>query len=186
MCREIFGKSTGVSFVEQPLIRAVKQREKPMIVLTLNAGSNSLKFEIVAAEADRGFGDSLIAGAYDDIGKEHSVFSLLEDKRPYQSEGLEIRDHGHATNLLFEWIERGGASNKGIRNVGDLDRVAHRVVHGGDSFGGPEEITEQVIRQIEALQRIAPLHNAAAIQCIRAAQARIPSRLPMIAVFDTV
>ena len=97
-----------------------------MIVLTLNAGSNSLKFEIVAAEADSGFGASLIAGAYDDIGKEHSVFSLLENKRPYQSEELEIHDHGHATKLLFEWIERGGASSKGIRNVGNLDRVAHR------------------------------------------------------------
>jgi acetate kinase len=156
-----------------------------MIILTLNAGSNSLKFEIVAAEADGGFGASLIAGAYDDIGKEHSVFSLLENKRPYQSEELEIRDHGHATKLLFEWIERGGASSRGIRNVGNLDRIAHRVAHGGDSFGGPEEITEQVIRQIEALQDIAPLHNASAIRCIRAAQARISSRLPMIAVFDT-
>jgi len=81
-----------------------------MIVLTLNAGSNSLKFEIVAAEADSGFGASLIAGAYDDIGKEHSVFSLLENKRPYQSEELEIHDHGHATKLLLN-----GSSGEALR-----------------------------------------------------------------------
>jgi acetate kinase len=163
-----------------------------MIILTLNAGSNSLKFEIVAAEAGgcaedgSRFGASLIAGTYDNVGKEHSVFSLLENKRPRHSKELEIRDYGHAADLLFEWIEHGGAADQGARNLGDIDRVAHRVVHGADLFSGPEQITEKVIRQIEALEDIAPLHNASALQVIRAAQVKLGSRSPMIAVFDTV
>lgn len=161
-----------------------------MTILTLNAGSNSLKFEIVAANAggtedQSRFGSSLIAGAYDNIGKEHSALSLLENKQPRYKQAMEIRDHGHATDLLFEWIGRGGAGDRGIRNLGDIDRIGHRVVHGANYFQGPEQITEQVIWQIEALEDMAPLHNASALRVIRAAQASTGSRLPMIAVFDT-
>jgi acetate kinase len=157
-----------------------------MIVLTLNAGSNSLKFEIVAAEAGGGFGSSLAAGAYDNIGKDHSVFALLKNKRAFQSEEMEIRDYEHATNLLFDWIEHGGARSRGIGTLADIHQIAHRVVHGADNFSGPEQITDEVIRQIEALQEIAPLHNVSALQAIRAAQARTGSRVPMVAIFDTV
>lgn len=157
-----------------------------MIVLTLNAGSNSLKFEIVAAEAGGGFGSSLAAGAYDNIGKDHSVFALLKNKRAFQSEEMEIRDYEHATNLLFDWIEHGGARSRGIGTLADIHQIAQRVVHGADNFSGPEQITDEVIRRIEALQEIAPLHNVSALQAIRAAQARTGSRVPMVAIFDTV
>jgi len=163
-----------------------------MNILTLNAGSNSLKFEIVAAEADsRGsedrptFGSSVVAGAYDNIGKEHSAFTLLENKQTWHREEIEIRDHGHATKLLFDWIEHGGAADKGVRGFADIDRVGHRVVHGADRFSRPARITDQVVREIEDLEDLAPLHNASALKVIRAAQAKIGSRLPMIAVFDT-
>lgn len=163
-----------------------------MNILTLNAGSNSLKFEIVAAEADsRGsedrptFGSSVVAGAYDNIGKEHSAFTLLENKQTWHREEIEIRDHGHATKLLFDWIEHGGAADKGIRGFADIDRVGHRVVHGADRFSRPARITDHVVREIEDLEDLAPLHNASALKVIRAAQAKIGSRLPMIAVFDT-
>jgi acetate kinase len=162
-----------------------------MIILALNAGSNSLKFEIVAAneggtENQSGFGSSLASGAYDDIGKEHSAFSLLENKRQRHTEEMTIRDHGHATDLLFEWIEHGGALDHGIRNLGEIDCIGHRVVHGADYFSAPERITEKVIGQIEALEDIAPVHNASTLKVIRAAQASIGRHLPMIAVFDTV
>jgi acetate kinase len=164
-----------------------------MNILTLNAGSNSLKFEIVAAEANSSgwndrprFGSSIVAGAYDNIGKEHSAFTLLENGQTRYREEIETRDHGNATELLFDWIERGGACGKGVRGFEDIDRVGHRVVHGADRFDRPVRITDRVIRDIEGLEDLAPLHNASALKVIRAAQARIGSRLPMIAVFDTV
>lgn len=122
-----------------------------MNILTLNAGSNSLKFEVVAAEAGSGgFGRSLFAGSYDDV-----------------------RDHGQAAEALFERIEQ------------NIDRIAHRVVHGGDRFHAPVRITPEVVRQIEELEDLAPLHNASALRVIRAAQQKAP-QLPAIAVFDTV
>ena len=157
-----------------------------MNILTLNAGSNSLKFEIVAAQSGGGFGESLSAGAYDNIGKEHSVFSLLENKKALHTEETEIRDYGHAADLLFDWIERGNATDRRIRNLRDLECIVHRVVHGADSFDRPARITEEVIRRIEALEEIAPLHNRSALEVIRAAQAKVRSDLPMMAVFDTV
>jgi acetate kinase len=164
-----------------------------MNVLILNSGSNSLKFEIIAAEPNHGaphaevsFGSSLIAGSYDNIGKPDSMFSLLEHKQARHSEKVEVRDHGHATELLLNWIERAGAQAQGIRDLSSIQRVGLRVVHGADLFDGPAEITPEVIRRIEELEELAPLHNAAALKVIRASQA-FPGFHPlMIAVFDTV
>jgi acetate kinase len=158
-----------------------------MNILTLNAGSNSLKFEIVAAEpGDSGFGRSLLAGSYDDVGKPNAAFALWQGKEIRGREETEIRDHGHATELLFDWIERGGGRDHGIGSLKDIERVAHRVVHGADRFHGPVRITPEVVRQIEELEGLAPLHNASALRVVRAAQAKASGRLPMIAVFDTV
>lgn len=164
-----------------------------MKILTLNSGSNSLKFEIVIAEPNHGapeseitFGSSLIAGSYDNIGKTNSVFSLLQNKLARSQEQIEVRDHGHATDLLLNWIDGGGAQAQGIQNLADIQRVGHRVVHGADRFDRPERITDEVIRQVEELEDLAPLHNASALKVIEAARSRSGFRALMVAVFDTV
>jgi acetate kinase len=161
-----------------------------MNILILNAGSNSLKFEIVAAERGDGrelqFGRSLISGAYDDIGKEGSAFSILENKQVRSKEDVSVRDYGHAMELLLAWLENGGAKEHGIDSLSAIERIGHRVVHGGDVFHGPVRITNEVIDQIQQLKELAPLHNAAALEVIRAAHERVGSQVPMIAVFDTV
>lgn len=158
-----------------------------MNILTLNAGSNSLKFEIVAAEPQHhGFGRSLLAGSYDDVGKPSAVFALWEGKQIRQRKAMEIRDHGHATELLLAWIQEGGAKKHGIESLTAIQRTAHRVVHGADRFHGPVRVTPEVVHQIEELEDLAPLHNASALRVIRAAQAKAGDRLPAIAIFDTV
>lgn len=113
-------------------------------ILTLNAGSNSRKFEIIEAEPngsesdhDVRFGSSLAAGAYNDIGKRHSAFSLRKNQQNRKRDEIEIPDHGHATELLLEWIEHGAARDHGIHNLADVERIGHRVVHGADAFDGP-------------------------------------------------
>lgn len=163
-----------------------------MNILTLNAGSNSLKFQIVAVEPNRTpeslqeFGRSVVFGACDNIGKDSSKFALLAGKQVIHEERVAIRDHGHATELVYDWIERGGAKEKGLAGLADIDRIAHRIVHGGDIFDGPARITDEVIRKIESLSELAPLHNESALKVVRAAHARTPAHIPMIAVFDTV
>ncbi len=152
-----------------------------------------MKFEIVAAEASHSngdsqvsFGSSLIAGSYDNIGKPNSLFSLLQNKQAQHSERTEVRDHGHATELLLDWIEHAGANAQGINDLKGIERVGHRVVHGADQFDRPVEITDDVIRRIEELEELAPLHNAAALKVIRAARAKAGFHPLMVAVFDTV
>ncbi len=158
-----------------------------MKILTLNAGSNSLKFEIVEAVGrDAEFGRSLVSGSYDNIGKDNGEFSLFDGKRPKYSEKREVRDHGHATELLFGWIESGQAREQGIGRVADIDRIGHRVVHGADRFTGPVRISDAVVKQIEDLADLAPLHNESALKVIAAARSRVGDRVPMVAVFDTV
>jgi acetate kinase len=158
-----------------------------MNILVLNAGSNSLKFEIVAAEP-RGsnqqldFGRSLLSGSYDDIGKENTSFSLAEQNQ----EQVAAKDHGQAAELLLQWLRNGGAKAQSISGLNDIQRIGHRVVHGGADFTGPTEINDQVISQIEALSDLAPLHNESALKVIRATRQAIPSSLQMIAIFDTV
>lgn len=156
-----------------------------MNILALNAGSNSLKFEIVAA-GETQFGASLVCGAYDDVAKQRSTFTVRQNKRDVHKEEIEIRNHGHATELLFDWIERGGVREYGVRSLRDINRIGHRIVHGADVFSGPVRITNDVIGEIRKLEDLAPLHNASALAVIAAAQARVANRFPMIAVFDTV
>ena len=157
-----------------------------MNILTLNSGSNSLKFEIVASDTRDSFGTSLISGVYDNIGKDNSVFALLENKQPRTQEKVQLRDHGHATELLLDWIDNGGVKAQGLTNLDGIERVAYRIVHGADLFDKPAEITEDVIRQIQELEDLAPLHNASALQVIQAARSRKGFKALMVAVFDTV
>ena len=158
-----------------------------MKILALNAGSNSLKFELVEAAAGHaGFGTSLLSGAFDNIGKSDAEFSLFDGKEATSTEKQEVRDHGHATELLFDWIESGRGRNHGVGDVGEIDRIGHRVVHGGDRFSGPARISNAVVQQIESLADLAPLHNESALKVIAAARSRVKDKLPMVAVFDTV
>lgn len=163
-----------------------------MKILTLNAGSNSLKFEIVETEptasssAAELFGKSLVAGVYENIGKSSSSFALLEGKKPRGQQQIQIRDHGHATQLLLERLERNDFAQKGVKSLSGIDRIGHRIVHGADLFPSHVPITDEVIRQIESLEDLAPLHNAPALRVIHACR-NVPGTAPrMFAVFDTV
>jgi acetate kinase len=110
----------------------------------------------------------------------------LKGKQVRHKQHTAIRDHGHATEILFDWIGTGGAKQDGIAGLEDIERVGHRVVHGGERFDGPVPISDAVVRQIEELSDLAPLHNDAALKVIRAAQSRAGRNRLMIAVFDTV
>ncbi len=173
----------------------VQTRAKAMKVLSLNAGSNSLKFEIVEVNTDgwnttkeppvSQFGQTIVSGSYDNIGKDGGCFSLFEGKRSVHSEDVELQDYAAGAKLLSDWIESGGARSQGVASLSDIDRIGHRVVHGADLFQQPARINEDVLHQIEELEDLAPLHNASALSVIRAAGERAGTKTPMVAVFDT-
>src|SRR4051794_35329139 len=134
-----------------------------MKILALNAGSNSLKFEIVSAlPGEHDFGKTVLSGSYDDIGKNASKFSLLKNKHPVHEEQAAVRDYGHAAELLLERLSK--AEIPEAPGLAEIDRVGHRVVHGGDYFKGPALINDEAVEKLESLKQLAPLHNESALQ----------------------
>src|SRR5687768_13912715 len=157
-----------------------------MNVLVLNAGSNSLKFEVIAARIkDDPLNEQrkLVSGAIENIGEE-STFSLLDGKRVVHKEKIDARDYNQATKALLAWFD--SAKQESVPTIRDLNAVGHRIVHGGDMFEGPVVIDDDVVSDIIALEELAPLHSAAAMEVIKAAQHGLGKSVPMVAVFDTL
>jgi acetate kinase len=157
-----------------------------MNVLVFNPGSNSLKFELVAARQPQTTPDEgrkLVGGSIENIGEKSKV-SLVENKRVVHQERIDTADYDAATRWVLTWLN----SNKhlGRPGIAQLDAVGHRVVHGGDHFAAPVRIDDDVIAKIEELEDLAPLHNTPAVSVIRASREFLGANVPMVAVFDTV
>jgi acetate kinase len=128
-------------------------------VLVLNAGSSSLKYQLLVPES----GKVTASGAIECIGES----------------GSDVADHAAALEAM-----RGRLAGDGV----DLDAVAlravgHRVVHGGPDFSAPVLVDDDVVARIRSLSPLAPLHNPAAVTGIEAARSRF--KVPHVAVFDT-
>lgn len=144
-----------------------------MIVLALNCGSSSLKFQLVAVEGavTRPLGRGLV----ERIGGGASAVFEQEGRPPLRG-SAPIADHEVAVGRVIDWIGKGPTG---------LDAVGHRVVHGGERFVQPALIDATVAGTIEALEELAPLHNGPSLAGIRACQAALGGRVPLVAVFDT-
>ena len=151
-----------------------------MNVLIFNAGSASLKFELIRADSHKPDLQQLhkvISGSIEDIGKD-AVLSQLQDKEVIDKQQINANDYNTATQQALKWLKE-----KEINS--EFDVVGHRIVHGANHFTAPVLIDDEVIADIEALEELAPLHNANAVDVIRATHNLIGD-VPMVAVFDTV
>ncbi len=126
-------------------------------VLVLNAGSSSLKYQLVVPET----GEVQAKGLVERIGEP----------------GAPATDHSAAITIMSSALDEAGA------NVGSLRAVGHRVVHGGPDFSDPVLIDDAVLAEISDLIPLAPLHNPGAVAGIQAARAEFS--VPHVAVFDT-
>ncbi|WP_431860603.1 acetate/propionate family kinase [Micrococcus terreus] len=134
-----------------------------MLILIINSGSSSLKYQVREIHDDGSEPDQpiLTKGLVERIGVP----------------GSGIPDHAAALEQVDAHLEEvlGGRT---------IDAAGHRVVHGGERFSAPALVTMEVIRAIERLAPLAPLHNPAAAQGLRAITARWPE-MPQVVVFDT-
>jgi acetate kinase len=155
-----------------------------VIVLALNCGSSSLKFQLFAMEpgVSRAGGKWLARGLVDRIGSE-AILAFRAQQGAELQERAPIPTHESAVHRVLAWLTAGGAH--GRATVARIDAVGHRVVHGGERFTQPVLIAANVLEAIEALEALAPLHNAPSLAGIRAAEAALGSDIPMVAVFDT-
>ncbi len=136
-----------------------------MLVLVINSGSSSLKYQV----RDVAAGSVLAEGLIEEIGMGNGGDGDGEIEGP--------RDHAEALEQVDAAIHA---------ELGDLDlaAVGHRVVHGGERFAEPVLIDNEITRAIERLNPLAPLHNPANVLGIRAIAKKWPD-LPQVAVFDT-
>jgi len=151
-----------------------------MKVLVFNCGSATLKFVLFQVEDnDPGQIDQLASGMADRIGQEGLVAFRASDGQTLR-EPATLTSHDGAVRRVLAWLDSAGMiGSDGISTVG------HRVVHGGDRFGEPVIIEDQVIAGIEEVTQLAPLHNGPSLQAIRAVRDCLGASVPMVAVFDT-
>ncbi len=144
-------------------------------VLVLNAGSSSLKYQLVHPDT----GDVRADGIVERIGEELSSITHGQGDEVI-SESLQIADHHAAIERALRCFADNGTD---LATAG-LAAVGHRVVHGGRTFYEPTIITPEVISEISRISTLAPLHNPANLVGITAARTFLPE-VPSVAVFDT-
>lgn len=148
-----------------------------MKILVCNSGSSSLKFSLFEAERE-----VLLAEGGIDWTTKPTRLVFRTPGQPDIREELDLREHSEAiTRILQEMVTGPSAPLLGID---DIDAVGHRVVHGGNRYAAAVRITPEVQSEIDRLTELAPLHNPASLEGIRAVERILPS-VPQVAVFDT-
>lgn len=143
-------------------------------LLTLNAGSSSLKFAIYALSADLPL---QLSGQVSGLGARPRLRISAGAEAPVDEDWSGTSGMDAVLGRLFDWLAAAGWTQ-------GLEAVGHRVVHGGLEFSAPTLLTPEVIVRLEALSALAPLHQPANLRAVDSAAARLPSAL-QIGVFDT-
>jgi acetate kinase len=155
-------------------------------VLVLNAGSSTLKFQLVRTDAEHiaaHTDEKLARGQIERIGGE-AIITLRGKEGAASRDSAPIRDLRAAVDYIVAWLAS-QESGPVIGTVGDIDAVGHRVVHGGERFQRSVRIDDEVLRGIEDMIDLAPLHNPHNLKGVAAARAVLGADVPHVAVFDT-
>ena len=149
-----------------------------MNILVINCGSSSLKYQLIDSETE----NVLAKGIVERIGMEGSCITHTPAGKDKVVKTQPMEDHNEAVRLVIEALidpEHGV-----IKSLSEIGAVGHRVVHGGEKFKTAVKIDASVIKDIEDLSSLAPLHNPANLIGIRACEKNMPG-VPQAAVFDT-
>ena len=152
-----------------------------MNVLVINAGSSSLKYQLLNPET----GDLLAKGLCERIGIDgkFTYKPQLEGKEKLDAIDVAMPTHSEAIQTVLNALV--DPKNGVIASMDEIDAVGHRVVHGGEKFASSVLITDEVMAAIEECNPLAPLHNPANIIGINACKAVLGDKVPQVAVFDT-
>ena len=148
-----------------------------MNVLVINAGSSSLKYQLVHVE-----NHAVIAkGICERVGSANAFHKHGIDENEVVIDA-QMADHDAAMALVLDSLIN--SDDAPIKSLDEIDAIGHRIVQGGKYFDKSVLIDDDVIEKIDELAELAPLHNKAALMGIRACQKHMPN-IPMVAVFDT-
>ena len=146
-----------------------------MKILSVNAGSSSLKFTLFEMPEEK----ELISGVFERIGIDNSFYTIKFNGEKVKKE-IELKDHKAAFELLIKEL----IDNKIVESLEEIAGIGHRMVQGGSYFDKTVLATEDNVSVVEKLSNLAPLHNPAAITGLRAAQSVFPNATQTL-VFDT-
>lgn len=149
-----------------------------MKILVLNSGSSSIKFKLFEMDTN----SVVLNGFIEEIGNEHSkVKATIEKTGEVIEKNIFIKDHFEGMEIMNEIFK----TTKTISDFNELSGVGHRVVHGGEKFKDSVIINDDVIKAIEDVSSLAPLHNPGHLAGIKGSIKEAPN-IPNVAVFDTV
>ena len=148
-----------------------------MNVLVINAGSSSLKYQLLNVETHT----LLAKGICERVGSDDAFHKHGIDENEVVID-VKMADHDEAMALVLEALTSG--PDKAIDSLSEIDAIGHRIVQGGKYFDRSVVIDDDVIAKIDELAELAPLHNKAALMGIHACQKHMPG-VPMVAVFDS-
>ncbi len=144
----------------------------PCPILVINCGSSSLKFSVLDTDTEA----LLASGIAERLTTKEASLKMVDLDGTSHQEVLPGADHRAALLRIIALLGHGQKL--------EIKAIGHRIVHGGEDFRGPVVITESVVKRIEELADLAPLHNPAGVQGIRLATELFPD-LQQVAVFDT-
>lgn len=145
-----------------------------MYILALNCGSSSLKYQVFDADTKK----MVVGGNVEKIGLPDSFVTQKYPDGTKQKKVTEMKNHDEALNVVLFMLREASIDLNEIKGVG------HRVVMGGEKFASSIEINDEVMKTIDELSMIAPLHNPAALLGIVTARQLLPNAT-QVAVFDT-
>ena len=148
-----------------------------MKVLVINAGSSSLKYQLMNPDTN----EVICKGLIERIGIDGKLTHKPQGKEDFVLE-TKMDNHQDAIKVLIDALI--DADHGVVKSMDEIDAVGHRVVHAGEYFNDSVLVTEEVLKKIEACVELAPLHNPPNILGIKACQEIMPS-VPQVAVFDT-
>ena len=149
-----------------------------MKVLVINAGSSSLKYQLM----DPATREVFAKGLCERIGIDGRLTHKVPAKDAKYEFEIPMPTHSEAIHAVLDALLDAGHGV--IKSASEIDAVGHRVVHGGEKFASSVRITDEVMAALEECIPLAPLHNPANITGIKACEKVMPG-VPMVGVFDT-
>ncbi|MBR5262792.1 MAG: acetate kinase [Clostridia bacterium] len=152
-----------------------------MKILVINAGSSSLKYQLIDMENEA----VLAKGICEQLGNDNSAFTHkvpADESKNIKDMPIAMPDHASAIKVVVDALT--SAENGVIADMSEIDAVGHRVLHGAEKFSGSVLVTDEVEETIKECFEWGPLHNPANLTGIKACQA-IMKDVPQVAVFDT-
>lgn len=143
--------------------------------MAVNAGSSSLKFQLIDMPAEK----VITAGIVERIGLEQGNFEIKVNGEKIKKQ-QPIKNHKVAVELLLNAL----VEYHVVKNLNEIDAVGHRIVHGGEYFSDSVKVDEDVVKKVDQLAELAPLHNPAHLVGYRAFKAALPD-VDHVFTFDT-